>query len=343
MKEYLDLISERLSFMWYLTRHLRDGTFRYRSRDVQQTILATKQYVRATLAPSLGLDRSSPITIELPVKGLTNLLWLVRLADKRCMVYSYLVHQWPRMEQQITALRLLNDNGVRAPRMLHSFADASKFGVYFVATEYVDGISRAGKNQRLSVEEVECVAQQLARLHSVRNSGWGRLCLPRNSDYFARQKRLVSRYLSVARKHRMLTSDQQKRMRSWFYNWRSSFAAVTRFSLIHGDLHPNNILFEPGGGCCLLDTDRVAWNLGMWDVELVHERICRGDTQLIQVFDARYLSLLESSDRELHQRLTPFFAALLRLRLCVRDLGDTDENASMVQAWQELQKLTGLV
>ena len=288
-----------------------------RPPTAQQVIAVTKTYIRADLAPFLEVSPQAPVRIELPFRGRRNLSWIVTLGDKKVMMRCYMPDQRNEMHTHVTALRLMEQNDVYAPKLIHAIETPAKYGVLFAASEFVTGEGRGGQ-QQLSMDEVRCLATQAAQLHSIHSPSWGTLSEASKGDYFAELIRMVERYTARAEKFEMLTAAQRAQMKKWFSNWREKFSDLNSYSLVHGDLHPNNVLFNDAGGCCLVDTDEFFWGLGMWDVALIHDRGCRQEEERIRVFDETYLARLQEADRLRHQRLMPFFEAFYRLRAVMR-------------------------
>lgn len=315
----------------------------------KQVIAVTKTYTRADLAPALGETSQSPIRIELPIRGRRNLSWFVTIGERKCMVRCYMPDEALEMETHITALRLMEGNGVSAPRLLHAIESPRQYGVFFATSEFVEGSGRGGQ-QHMSQDEVGCLAMEAARLHSIHSDKWGSLVAPSHENYFGELMRLVDRYVKRARDFKMLEIGQDEKLRSWFRDWQPKLNNIKRFSLVHGDLHPNNVLFRADGGCAIVDTDEFNWGLPMWDVALIHDRGCKGAAECRRNFDETYLPLLDQADQQTHRELMLFFEAFYRLRAVMRAVRLQDRKQDRITTpralkgdlWQELLTLCGL-
>lgn len=313
----------------------------------KQVIAVTKTYIRADLAPALGESAHSPIRIELPIRGRRNLSWFVTIGERKCMVRCYMPDESEEMQVHTIALRLMEENGVSAPRLLHVVESPRQYGVFFATSEFLEGSGRGGQ-QRMSLDEVRCLASEAAKLHGIHRGGWGSLVAPSHENYFSELMRQVDRYVKRARNFDMLTSADDQKLGQWFRKWEPEFHNISRFSLVHGDLHPNNVLFRDGD-CAIVDTDEFSWGLPMWDIALIHDRGCKGDTECLRTFEQTYLGQLDDQARKLHHRLMPFFEGFYRLRAVMRAVRLKDRKQDRITTpralkgdlWQELLNICG--
>jgi aminoglycoside phosphotransferase (APT) family kinase protein len=320
-----------------------------REPTAKETIAVTKTYIRAELMPVVGATLQDPVRIELPFRGRRNLSWFVTIGDRRYMLRCYLPDESEQMATHVAALRLMQQHGVSAPRLIHALESARQYGMYFATSEFVEGSGRGGQ-LTMTHDEVRCLAAQAAKLHSIHNEHWGGLTSPENGGYVRELMQMVERYSSRAQQHNMLSAAQRQAMAAWFRAWEPRLAAVSRFSLIHGDLHPNNVLFA-GDKCTLVDTDEFMWNVPLWDVVLIYDRGCRGDAGLIKIFEKTYLPLIEEKDQKHHKEFMQFFYAFYRLRAVMRAVRLKNEKQDRITTpralkgdlWEQLLAICGLV
>lgn len=247
--------------------------------------------------------------VEVPLGGLRSVVRIATLGNRKAVVRAYPINRRFEAQQHYNASMILTKHGIRVPAILDYVDNPRRFGALFIVEEFVDGVSK--RAEQLTDADIEAIAAEIARLHSVKAEMWGPLDSPRTEDLANVLLRRIDKQLSRVARGPVLTGQQAHvaRVREWFASWRGELEAMQEFCLVHSKLHRENCLFEEDGRFCLLDTTTMEWGIGASDLVVVHYSQCGGREELIEKLDAAYFEKLNDREREHCQRMLPLLEA----------------------------------
>lgn len=283
------------------------------SQNVFHMEVAVKRFAArelpAVLDPDKKLADQKP-HVEVPLGGLRSVVRITTLGDKKAVVRAYPINRRFEAQQHYNASMILTKHGIRVPAILDYVDNPRRFGALFIVEEFVDGVSK--RADELTEENLEAIAAEMARLHSVKAEMWGPLESPRTEDLANVRLRRIDKQLSRVARGPILTGQQAHvaQVRQWFASWRKELESMQEFCLVHGKLHRENVLFERDGRFCLLDTTTMEWGIAASDLVVVHYSQCGGREDLIEKVNAAYLERLNDEERERCLRVLPLFRAM---------------------------------
>lgn len=291
-------------------KHLLNGTWRYQTSNILTLWTSLKAYLRDEFTIAHGFPHGKGLgTIEVPIRGASSVVFFVTIGEQKRVVRLYPVREQLAAETHRDALSLLEQHGVRAPRLVHSLADLKKYHAIFTAEEFVEGKPCFGK--RIDEAALRAIAVQIARLHSITRRHRGPLNVACHSPASYELELRIRRLFSALLKCGLATQSDWASILEWSRSWWTTIDRVPHFSLTHGDIHANNgLLTPPDDEYCLLDLNKLSWGFAAKDVMRLRDKICDGNDQRFEIFEKPYLELLHAESRAVYETTKPFFFAL---------------------------------
>lgn len=272
---------------------------------------AIKWFARERVRDFLGATRDVPVSLEMPVAGENSLIWFARAGDQRCVLRAFPPDRHDEAAHHIRASELLQQNGVNAPRILQVHEASRQHPITLLVEEFITGKARDWGE--FSQEDIAAVARELARLHSIQNSRWGKFGQKAGGDYFTDEMNGIRNKLLTAVRAGICPKDEAAKVEQWFGTWQTNFRGCDTFSLIHNDVHRNNGLFAPDGKYYLVDFSRFHWGFAAKDIARNYMKVCNGTLENIAAFDAAYFEATSAEPAARALEFLPFFNALNRL------------------------------
>lgn len=327
-----------------------DGSWRYNTHDVLTLWESLKTYLHNEFMLIHRHDAPVPLTIQVPLRGARSLVFFVQIDDVRRVVRMYPLSERISAEVQRTALELLASHKVRAPRLVHYLDDLPKYRAIFLAEEFVQGVPR--RRTELSESDMQSIARELARLHSVHNPQWGAISSPQRGALFPYLVTRTRRQFQTIARARLVDGTSWDDVQRWMNTSRATVETLPHFSLVHGDLHVHNGLFTADGEYCLIDLSKLNWNVAAKDVARLRDTICAYDEGLFDAFEREYVSYLAAENRSLYEQTCPLFMGLHELGVAASELKRTRRRGhtlrtvepadAAAQAWQRFKQIAGM-
>jgi len=286
------------------------------SQRVFHMEVAVKRFASRELPKIMGCEdvKTRDIQLFVPLGGLKSIVRIATCGDWRAVLRAYPSSRQLEAEQHCSAARILEQHNIRAPRLLQFCGNNGKYGALFVIEEFVDG--RAPDPENISHEDIEAIATELARLHSVKNRSWGPISLSRVEDFANVTLRRAEKQLSqacrccAANNYASCSRDIEK----WLRQWKTPLSELKEFSLVHGKLHRDNCVFElKSGRFCLLDNTTLEWGLPAVDLVQVCQSVFANNFSLTELFYGSYFSKINQDDVARVKRFVPLYSVLFEI------------------------------
>jgi len=254
------------------------------------------RYVEQELAVRLGLGgRLTGVPVERLAAGKVEHLRRVDVPGFGRVIlrafYRKAHRRRPAGRARLT--ELLTQGGIRVPRVL--FVDDSArtrrdCGFAILAEEFLDGLPPTGLPPERHAGVLDAATDILLRLHAIRSRTAGK---PWEGDGWRpadRARTLLAAWLRpLAALPVGLEPGQAGRLEAWVPPALDALQAPP-YPLVHGDIHPGNLLLGAGGELCLLDLGAMAFGIPHLDLFLAETALCRGDAGLRQRMLERYFA-----------------------------------------------------
>lgn len=273
---------------WRKYRYLASATWLRSSSNVHRVESAIKQYLLIGLPSALGFPEETPERVETPLGGRRTLVRVVTFRGHKLLVRAYPAGSHNEAQIHYHAAALLSERGVRVAHVLHFTETPFRNGMVFLIEEYVEGAHRCGSD--LTPADIHQFAMQVARLHSIKCDSWGPPLAHRTEEYAEVLLRRVNKRIDRLVQREVIADPLEAvRIRRWFADRLAMMGGLKGFSLTHGQLHRENILFTPEGEAVLLDYSTLQYALPYVDLVYINHHMLAGDEALIQAFQLDYL------------------------------------------------------
>jgi aminoglycoside phosphotransferase (APT) family kinase protein len=288
------------------------------SRNVFTVEATVKQYLIKGLPVALGHPELRPEHVEAPLGGRRTLVRVVTFRGQKLLLRAYPVGTHHEAEVHHHAAQLLEEHGVRVPHVIHHTEQPFRGGVVFLVEEYVEGRLKWG--EELTDAELQLMARQVARLHSISSLQWGPLLAPRSEDFADVMQRRVQRRIDrLVQQEVLADGEEARRLRDWFTEKGQQLRELKSYALTHGQLHRDNMMFTRSGEFVLFDYATLEYAAPQTDIVYLHYHLLDEDPRLTQAFDDYYLAELPESQRQQFAGLFEYFKAVFYLgRLSTR-------------------------
>lgn len=280
-----------------------------------------KHFVRTDLPLLLPKqDDTSPTTPKMivPLGGLRSVIRIIDLGDQTVILRAYPASRFHEADQHRQAADTLVSHGVRVPKILNYVNESKKNGMIFIIEEFIQG--RCIAPESLTDQHLDAAAEQLARLHSVKNIEWGPLTIPRGEKYSNVLIRRAERQLNALSKNSSVHNRTEliPKAIKWFRGWEHELKLNFPFALVHGKLHRENCLFENTGRFCIIDNTTMEWGVPALDLVTIHQSLCGNIPEVIERFDSLYYSKLSDHDAVHTKNIVPLFYGLYYLAQTIK-------------------------
>jgi aminoglycoside/choline kinase family phosphotransferase len=269
-----------------------------------------RSYVRRRLLPRLGLTgdfRLTPAT-----KGRRSIVIFLDCGEKRFVLKCHT--ELLRGLRTWFAHRQFEKKGAPVPELL--IADFSprtflELGCIVLVEEAIDGAILAELERNDA--QIEVAAEALAKLHEIREPGFGAVVpLPfvrRRKGYveqvLRRLKRRLTSLSTVERRLRPLTANA---VLDWFRAFEPRIEDGSQYELSHLRMTGTNVMLAADGEAKIIDLVTSRYARCGFDLVSVLHRWCRSEEQT-EVFLARYFATRRSLDRSQFERDYAFYHA----------------------------------
>lgn len=311
-------VMDHAHIYWRRYKYLLNPTQVRSGRNVFTVEATVKQYLIKGLPVALGYADDRPEQVEAPLGGRRTVVRVVTFRGEKLLVRAYPTGTHHDAEVHHYAARLLEEHGVRVPHVIHHTEQAFRGGVVFLVEEFIEGKTKWG--DQLSDGDLQLMARQLARLHAITSDHWGPLLVPRSEDFADVMQRRVQRRIDRLVQQEVLEdADEIARLKEWFTAQAERLREMTVFSLTHGQLHRDNILFTPKGEFVLFDYATLEYAAPQTDVVYIHYHLLSDEPALTSRFDEYYLAELADAQREQFVQYFDYFKAVFYIgRLSTR-------------------------
>lgn len=303
--------SSRTNKFLHDCRHWRDAEWLASSNNIFQVIRATKRFVKNQLPGILELPTGAPVRMELPLSGTRSLTLIVEAGSQKVVLRVYPASRKPAADAHVQGAQLLASHDLNVPRVLYFSEKPAREDIFFIVEEFLEGTGKRGKE--ISSCELDSLATQLSRMHSVHNSGWGRIGMEREVPFFPSVIQRIKRDLQELRQGNIVNKEFVERVSEWVERWKPLFSSTTRYSLTHNDLQPANGIFTESGEFYLVDLGRLQWGPAAREVVRCYHRQLRQDPELIAAFNEMYFSKLNPADANATRHFCRFYEVFHRI------------------------------
>lgn len=273
---------------------------------------------------------------------------IVESENTRYVVYS---HHWPSGLRRMSAhLRIAQDHGVGLPSVLQEATDwraLRSVHCFALVLPYVQG---QALNSTSDLTQLYALGSNLGKLHGIRGARRGQLIrnLPSTGNYWQGQQRYWQQTAKQLHRHSQFATGQaiDATMR-WLHEHGQGLQDIHSLSLTHGDPSSGNFLIQPDGQLCMIDCDRLGFDLGPAELaNALLQGYCAGQPQRQLALIDGYLRDCPSDLKTLWEHRARFFIANALLWRCQRKLQWSHKrptaghsSARSALAWQQLQTL----
>jgi Ser/Thr protein kinase RdoA (MazF antagonist) len=164
------------------------------------------------------------------------------------------------IKAEAVVLRILRSRGVSVPRPLRV-----RNGILYM--EYVPG--RNAQEVKITSSVIKNIAKVVKKMHSVHNDVVGRLDAPSGNtpeNWIRLLEGKVGRGIKNLSKHGFLNRKEATALGNRFGALAKRGCRTFRPTIVHSDLHLDNIRITPSGKIFILDFENPFWGDGLYDM-----------------------------------------------------------------------------